>query len=133
MKKLNLLLLISFSTLISSWALAETNVEAVLDVQPEYPQSALRRDISGHVVVRFNIDANGKAHNISIVEASPARIFNSAVRIALKRSTFSTGGSTNDDSSSSYERTYHFNQAPSKDDLANRFNFMEVAPQLAVN
>tara|TARA_R110000772_G_scaffold210370_4_gene320909 strand:+ start:392 stop:781 length:390 start_codon:yes stop_codon:yes gene_type:complete len=129
MKKISLILLISLSAMISNLALADSNVEALLDIQPEYPQSALRRDLSGHVVVRFDIDSNGKAHNISIVEASPARIFNSAVRVALKRSIFSTSN----DSSASFERTYNFNLTANESDLANRFNFMEEAPQLAAN
>ena len=104
MKKISLILLISLSAMISNLALADS-------------------------IVRFDIDSNGKAHNISIVEASPARIFNSAVRVALKRSIFSTSN----DSSASFERTYNFNLTANESDLANRFNFMEEAPQLAAN
>lgn len=129
MKKIGLILLFSASALMANFAIAEENIAPVLDIAPEYPNSALRRNISGHVVVRFDVDENGKAQNIDVVDASPARIFNNTVRIALKRSTFSTSG---DSSSASFERTYHFNQS-SNNDLANRFNFMEEAPQLASN
>lgn len=128
MKKLGLLLLLSASALTANFAFAE-NIVPVLDVVPEYPEAALRRDLSGHVVVRFDVDESGKAQNISIVEASPERIFNGAVRVALKRSTFTT---SEDISSTSFERIYHFNQS-ADNDLANRFNFMEGAPQLATN
>ncbi len=128
MKKLGLILLLSTSALTANGAMAE-NIVPVLDVAPEYPEAALRRDISGHVVVRFDVDESGKAQNISIVEASPERIFNGAVRVALKRSTFTA---SDDISSTSFERTYHFNQS-ADNDLANRFNFMEGAPQLATN
>jgi TonB family protein len=128
MKKLGLLLLLGTSALTANIAIAE-DIVPVLDVAPEYPVVALRRDISGHVVVRFDVDEDGKAQNISIVEASPERIFNGAVRVALKRSTFTTSDSI---SSTSFERTYHFNQS-ADNDLANRFNFMEGAPQLATN
>lgn len=128
MKKLGLLMLLSTSALIANFAMAE-NILPLLDVAPEYPEAALRRDISGHVVVRFDIDKSGKAQNISIIEASPARIFNGAVKRALKRSTFTT---SDDISSISFERIYLFNQS-ADNDLANRFNFMESAPQLATN
>ncbi len=130
MKKIGLILLLSASALTTNFAIAE-NIAPLLDVAAEYPEAALRRDISGHDVVRFDVDGNGKAQNISIVEASPPRIFNGAVKIALKRSTFSSSNSINT-SSTSFERTYHFIQS-ADNDLANRFNFMEGAPQLAIN
>lgn len=130
MKKLGLAILLSTSALTTNLAMAG-NIEPVMDVAPVYPEAALRRDISGHVVVRFDVDESGKARNITIVEANPARIFNGAVRSALKRSTFSASSSKSA-SSTSFERTYHFSQS-ADDDLANRFNFMERAPQLAAN
>lgn len=135
MKKIGFLLLLSVSVLTTNFAMAEDTVSVnsvpVIDVAPEYPQAALRRDISGYVVVRFNVDGSGKAQNISIVEANPARIFNGTVKIALKRSTFASSTDI-DNPSTSFERTYHFIQS-ADNDLANRFNFMEGAPQLATN
>ena len=129
MKKLGLILLFSASALISNIATAD--ITPVVDVTPEYPQAALRRDITGHVVVQFDVDANGKARNITIVDARPARIFNGAVRTALMRSTFKLN---NDDSLARFQRTYHFDQNTDTANLEdNRFNFMEVAPQMASN
>jgi TonB family protein len=127
MKKIGLILLFSASTFAAHFAAAD--IIPVLDVAPEYPQAALRRDVSGHVIVRFDVNENGKAHNITIVNANPERIFNDAVRTALKRSTFSV---TDGASSSSFERTYYFDQA-ANNNMANRFNFMEEAPSLASN
>jgi len=127
MKNIGLIMLISFSTFAANFASAD--VIPVLDIAPEYPQAALRRDISGHVVVRFDVNENGKAHNITIVNASPERIFNDAVRTALRRSTFTV---TDSNPSTSFERAYYFDQA-AESDLANRFNFMEEAPSLASN
>ncbi|PCJ42774.1 MAG: hypothetical protein COA71_04535 [SAR86 cluster bacterium] len=128
MKKLGLILLLSVSALTANLSMAE-NVVPILDVAPEYPQSALRRETTGYVVVRFDVNENGKAKNFSIVEASPEHIFNSAVRTAVMRSTF---GLVDGSSSASVERTYHFDHS-SDTNVTNRFNFMEEAPQLVSN
>ncbi len=128
MKKLGLILLLGVSALLTNTAAAQ-NVAPVLDVAPEYPVSAVRREIDGFVTVRFDIDQDGKPHNIEIVEASPARLFNSAVRTAIKRSSFELADGV---TSTRVERTYVFDHT-AVNNLANRFNFMESAPNVAAN
>lgn len=128
MKKLGLILLFGVSALTTNFAMAE-NVVPTIDIAPKYPQSALRRETTGYVVVRFDVNDNGRAANISIVESNPPNIFNSSVRTAVMRSTFAI---IDPSSSTSVERTYHFDTSIDND-LTNRFNFMEEAPQLATN
>ena len=97
---------------VASPAIADTlvapSVLAVRDVTPEYPASAMRRDASGTVTVRFDVNSNGKATNVEIVDAQPDRTFNSAVIRAVRRSDFELLNGLSD--VSDVERTYHFNQ-----------------------
>jgi len=85
MKRLVLFLFAGISAFTANLALAENIVKPVLDVTPEYPEAALRRDASGYVVVRFDVSVEGKAENISVIEASHERLFDSAVKSALLR------------------------------------------------
>lgn len=128
MKIIGIILLLYSSAFMTSSAAAE-NVVPVIDISPEYPQSALRREASGYVVVRFEVnEESGKAQNITIVEANPERIFNSSVKTALRRSIFELkDGSV----SNSVERVYHFDHSTDSN-MTNRFNFMEEAPQVAL-
>lgn len=107
MKKLVFILSLGLSLFAASTMQADTKVTPILDVSPEYPQAALRRDASGYVTVRFDIGENGKAHNLSIVEAQPELLFNNAVRRALLRSTFEVGN----EGANNIERTYRFDRA----------------------
>ncbi|MAM70114.1 MAG: hypothetical protein CMP91_03080 [Gammaproteobacteria bacterium] len=104
MKKIGLFLLACSSVFAVNMVQAE-NVTPVVDVSPEYPESALRREAAGYVVVRFDV-RDGKAHNISIVEAEPARLFDSAVHTALIRSTFEVEGDATE--AANIERVYRF-------------------------
>lgn len=94
----------------SGTALAETTgqIKAVRDIAPEYPASALRRDASGYVVVRFDLDRNGRARNVEIVESNPQRLFDSSVLTAVRKSVFEISG---DASATDVERVYRFNPA----------------------
>lgn len=57
-------------------------------VTPRYPVKALRKDIQGHVIVRFHIDANGTPYDEAIVEAQPKGVFEQAVLDSLRQSRF---------------------------------------------
>lgn len=105
MKKLGLLFFAGMSVFAVDMASAETMVTPVVDVSPEYPDAALRREAAGYVVVRFDVSEDGKAQNISIIEASPERLFNNSVRTALLRSTFEVEG---DKGATNIQRTYRF-------------------------
>lgn len=53
--------------------------------EPEYPTRALQRGITGYVIVKFDVTAEGTVENPVVVEAKPPGIFDrSAIRAALK-------------------------------------------------
>ncbi len=57
-------------------------------VTPEYPKYALNRNITGRVVVQFDVDENGLVLNPRIVSAQPKSVFNKAVLKAIKEFRF---------------------------------------------
>lgn len=58
--------------------------EIVTAEAPEFPRAAERREIEGHVVVRYNVTPEGTVADIEVVEATPAGIFESSVMRALE-------------------------------------------------
>ena len=53
--------------------------------EPVYPRTALQRGITGYVVVKFDVTAEGTVENPVVLEAKPPGIFDrSALRAALK-------------------------------------------------
>lgn len=55
----------------------------VREIQPSYPRSALRRDISGSVEVELKIDTRGRVADVSILSEAPAEAgFGAAARRA---------------------------------------------------
>jgi len=55
------------------------------DVAPEYPRSALRKEIEGWVDLRLTISPDGKVEDIEIVAAEPRRVFErAAIRAATR-------------------------------------------------
>ncbi len=52
-------------------------------VEPDYPEAARRSGISGRVVARFLVTADGHVSRISIVSAQPTGIFDQSVLAAL--------------------------------------------------
>ena len=59
--------------------------ELVNRVEPEYPREALLTSTTGWVRVAFDVRPDGRVENVSVVEASPQRIFNRAAIRAVKR------------------------------------------------
>ena len=53
-----------------------------------YPQMALRHGVSGEVLVEYDINANGRAENIEVIETSPKAYFVSSTLRALENSSF---------------------------------------------
>ena len=51
---------------------------------PEFPRAAERRQIEGHVVVRYNVTPDGVVADVEVVEATPAGIFERSVMRALE-------------------------------------------------
>ncbi|CAH0539658.1 energy transducer TonB [Vibrio marisflavi] len=52
--------------------------------KPRYPMVALKRKLEGYVVLKFNIDKQGRPTDISVVEAKPKRIFDRNALLALR-------------------------------------------------
>jgi len=62
-------------------------------VSPEYPQEAVRKNISeGNVIARLNIDEQGNVTEVKIVEAKPPRVFDREVIRALMQWKFQPDG-----------------------------------------
>lgn len=66
---------------------------AISTPQPKYPMDALRSNQSGTVTVEFTVGTNGSVTAARVVNASPARVFNSETLAAVKRWRFQPVGS----------------------------------------
>lgn len=73
-------------------------IETIKDVAPRFPRLADRTGVEGHVVLSYNLDANGKPVDIKVVEEHPKRVFATSAIKALKASRFSV----TDDEGTSY-------------------------------
>ncbi|HET7065754.1 MAG TPA: TonB family protein [Rudaea sp.] len=62
--------------------------EVVKTTPPEYPPDAVRKHQEGWVEVEFTVMPDGSVANATVVNANPARIFNSAALRAVERWTF---------------------------------------------
>lgn len=59
---------------------------------PEFPREAIAQGVeSGTVKARLTIDAQGNVTGVDIIDASPHRVFDRAVRSALARWHFPPG------------------------------------------
>ncbi len=56
----------------------------LIRVSPTYPLDAERRELAGHVIVQFDVMANGYVANVTVIESSN-RIFESAAIKAAER------------------------------------------------
>ncbi|HAU79697.1 TonB family protein [Stenotrophomonas sp.] len=68
--------------------LADRNAIAHKMPPPSYPKIAFEQSIVGKVVVRVDVDAEGKATNVRVLEATPAGVFDEATVAAAKQWTF---------------------------------------------
>lgn len=59
--------------------------------EPEYPESALRRSLSGKVVIRLYIDETGSVERVAIVRADPPGVFERSTARAFKQARFTPG------------------------------------------
>ncbi len=60
-------------------------------VEPEYPEKAARRFLSGRVVARLLIDARGEVEKVEIVEAEPPGYFEESAVKAFQAARFTPG------------------------------------------
>ena len=79
-----------------------TTPTVIIRLSPGYPPEA--GNLSGHVVVEFDVDAYGDVRNPRIIEAQPAGIFDKAALTAVSRWKFSPGIDIDGDSIQLQER-----------------------------
>ena len=82
--------------IVTSFALAfaapaHAELKPVKRVDPVYPPEAARAGTNGFVEVEFTVDASGKVASVSVVNAKPARTFESAAVKAVKQWQFAPG------------------------------------------
>jgi periplasmic protein TonB len=51
---------------------------------PRYPPEALRRGVSGEVLLRIDVDANGRPHSMDVVRSSGSRELDRAALVAAR-------------------------------------------------
>lgn len=60
---------------------------ALVPISPQYPESAARRGLCGHVVVQYDISADGIPMNVSVIGSS-SRLFNKNAVRAVQRARY---------------------------------------------
>ena len=73
----------------SSAASEGVQLPAIQQAPVEYPRGAYRRGMQGDVLVRYRVNADGRAENIEVLESSN-RVFNDAAVRAVRGSIFAT-------------------------------------------
>ncbi len=63
----------------------EASLTRVKQLDPDYPDAALRKSIEGWVELSYVITADGKVTNIKVLDSTPAGVFDAAASKALSR------------------------------------------------
>lgn len=67
---------------------ATVGAQAKLMSPPAYPKSAFEQSISGKVVLRVNVDAEGRTSGVSVISSTPAGVFDAVSIAAAQKWTF---------------------------------------------
>jgi len=67
---------------------AEASLTRVKSVEPDYPGEALRKNIEGWVELAFVVTAEGKVTKVTVLNSSPAGMFDAAATKALARARY---------------------------------------------
>lgn len=70
---------------------AHAELKPIKRVEPVYPPDAARQGTTGFVEVEFTVDATGKVASVSVVDAKPARTFETSAVRAVKQWQFPAG------------------------------------------
>ena len=70
---------------------AHADPKPIKRVDPVYPVEAARAGTNGFVEVEYTVDAAGKVASVSVLNAKPARTFESAAVKAVKQWQFAPG------------------------------------------
>lgn len=60
-------------------------ISPIIRIEPVYPTQAAEQNVSGSVVLKYDISPTGKTQNVSVVSASPENVFNREAKRALKK------------------------------------------------
>jgi protein TonB len=60
-------------------------LEALIEVQPDYPALALARGTAGYVELKFTVNAQGRVQSATVVKSQPDNVFDAAALTALGR------------------------------------------------
>ncbi|WP_261866851.1 TonB family protein [Budvicia aquatica] len=66
-------------------AAPSTGSKILKQVEPAYPKQAFDRRIEGEIKVMFDINEDGRIENVRIISATPPRMFERDVKLALKK------------------------------------------------
>jgi protein TonB len=61
------------------------SLKLVKTIQPEYPQNALARGVSGSVLLSFTVDTSGETRDVQVLQSTPAGVFDRAAVSAVRR------------------------------------------------
>jgi bla regulator protein BlaR1 len=70
---------------------------AVMRIEPRYPLQAAEQGISGYVQIKFDVDAQGKVINASVVKSSPEKVFDKEALRALEQWQYTATGKVHKD------------------------------------
>ena len=87
MKAFSLLAVALFLAIFANPVLAETSVEVLQAAEAEYPRTALRRGLTGEVLVEYSVNEQGRAEDIRVLN-SGSRVFESAAIKAVRDSIY---------------------------------------------
>lgn len=79
------LVLISAVLLVTGCASGDRPLQLVSGTGAIYPPQAREQGIEGHVVVRYDVDVDGRVRNVRVVSASPPEVFDEAAVQAVSR------------------------------------------------
>lgn len=83
--------LLAAAVLALASAAAHAEPNPIKRVDPAYPVEAARAGTTGFVEVEYTVDASGKVASVSVLNARPARTFESAAVKAVKQWQFAPG------------------------------------------
>jgi TonB family protein len=66
------------------------HISPVIRIEPLYPAQAAKQGISGSVVLKYDITANGKTKNINVLQSQPSDVFNKSAKEALSKWEYKT-------------------------------------------
>jgi bla regulator protein BlaR1 len=61
------------------------HISPIIRIEPRYPAQAAKQGISGSVVLKYDIAANGRTKNISVIQSRPSDVFDKSAKEALAK------------------------------------------------